>query len=136
MDEEEALRRLAGARVARMATAGPGGLPHVVPFVFVLHRRTLYWAVDRKPKRSRRLRRLENLEANPNVEVLADHYEEDWSRLWWVRASGTGRVLEEGPERDRALALLAERYPQYREAPPDGPVVAVDLVRVTGWTGG
>src|SRR5439155_1742133 len=115
--------------------AGAGGLPHVVPFVFALRGRTLYWAVDRKPKRSRRLKRLDNLAANPNVEVVADHYEEDWSRLWWVRASGTARVLPEGAERDRALDLLAAKYPQDRDAPPDGPVVAVDLVRITWWTG-
>jgi len=134
MDEREAVDRLASARVARLATADAGGMPHVVPFVFVLLDRTIYWAVDEKPKRSPRLKRLENIAANPNVAVVADHYEEDWSKLWWVRASGIARVVGEETERTRALEALAAKYPQDRDAPPDGPVVAVDVVRIGWWT--
>ena len=134
MEEAEALRRLGQARVGRLATVDRQGVPHVVPFTFALDGRTLYWAVDRKPKRSTRLKRLDNIEANPNVALVVDHYEEDWDALWWVRAAGTARILvESAVERDRALALLGEKYGQYRTAPPDGPVVAVDLVRVSGW---
>lgn len=136
MPEEEALRRLAEARVGRLATADAAGTPHVVPFVFVVKGATLYWAVDGKPKRSPRLKRLANIEANPNVEVVVDRYDEDWSRLWWVRASGVARVLPEGDERELALRLLASKYPQYMAEAPTGPVVAVTLTRVTGWRAG
>ena len=123
------------ARVARLATTDPDGCPHLVPIVFALDGDTLYSAVDRKPKRSRILRRIENARAHPDVTVLVDHYEEDWSRLWWIRLRGRARVLDAGDERARALALLAEKYPQYRPLPPDGPVLAVDVTEVREWTG-
>ena len=125
--------RLAAARVARLATTDPDGRPHMVPIVFALGGDTLYSAVDRKPKRSPRLRRIENARARPDVTILVDHYEEDWSRLWWIRLRGRARVLDEGPEREHALALLAEKYPHYRDEPPDGPVLAVDVTEVREW---
>jgi PPOX class probable F420-dependent enzyme len=128
--------RLAAARVARLATTDPDGRPHLVPIVFALAGETLYTAVDRKPKRSRVLRRVENARARPDVTVIVDEYDEDWSRLWWVRLRGRARVLDEGDEHDRALALLAEKYPQYRSEPPDGPVLAVDVVEIRSWSGG
>jgi PPOX class probable F420-dependent enzyme len=136
VNEEEALRRLAGARVARLATADLGGIPHVVPLVFALDGRTLYWAVDAKPKRSRRLKRLANIGQNPNVELVVDQYDEDWAALWWVRAGGTARVVDDERERTRAIELLQEKYEQYRSIPPEGPVVAIQLARITGWWGG
>jgi PPOX class probable F420-dependent enzyme len=126
--------RLAAARVARLATTDPDGRPHLVPIVFTVDGDTLYSAVDRKPKRSTRLRRIENARERPDVTVLVDHYEEDWHSLWWIRLRGRARVLDAGDERDRALALLAEKYPQYRAEPPDGPVLAVDVVEVREWT--
>ena len=134
MTSAEARRRFAGARVARLATADAGGRPHVVPIVFGLAGDTIYSAVDAKPKRTRSLRRLANVEANPRVAVLADHYEDDWGALWWVRADGVGRVVGDGePESRVALARLAERYPQYREQRPAGPVLAIDVERWSGW---
>ena len=133
MDEEEAWERLGMARVGHLATADAGGVPHVVPFVFAVVGRTLYWAVDHKPKRSTRLKRLDNIAANPNVEVVVDHYDEGWDRLWWVRAMGTARIVAESAERDQALTALDRKYEQYRAALPAGPVVAVDIARVSGW---
>jgi PPOX class probable F420-dependent enzyme len=126
--------RLTAARVARLATTDPDGRPHLVPIVFALDGDTLYSAVDRKPKRSRTLRRIENARARPDVTVLVDHYDEDWERLWWIRLRGRARVLDDGGERERALALLAEKYPQYRDAPPDGAVLAVDIDEVRTWS--
>jgi PPOX class probable F420-dependent enzyme len=120
--------------VARLATTDPDGRPHLVPIVFAVHGDTLYTAVDQKPKRSRRLRRIENARARPDVTVLVDGYDEDWSRLWWIRLRGRARVLEGGDEFDRALALLAEKYPQYREQAPTGPVLAVDVGEVRAWS--
>ena len=120
--------------MARLATTDPDGRPHLVPIVFALEGDTLYSAVDSKPKRSRRLRRIENARARPDVTVLVDEYDEDWSRLWWIRLRGRARVLDGGPEHDRALALLAEKYPQYRHEPPGGPVLAVDVDEVRTWS--
>jgi PPOX class probable F420-dependent enzyme len=107
-----------------------------VPITFVLVGDVLYSAVDSKPKRSRRLRRIENARARPQVTVLVDGYEEDWSRLWWLRLRGTARVLDEGEEFDRALSLLGRKYEQYRANPPQGPVLAVDVTERRGWAAG
>jgi len=126
--------RLTAARVARLATTDPDGRPHLVPIVFALDGDTLYSAVDRKPKRSSKLRRIENARARPDVTILVDHYEEDWTRLWWIRLRGRARVLDDGEERDHALALLEEKYPQYLTEPPGGPVLAVDVTEVREWS--
>lgn len=126
--------RVAGARVARLATTGAAGAPHLVPICFALDGERLYSAVDEKPKRTKRLQRLENIRLHPSVSVLVDHYEEDWSRLWWVRLDGTAHPLDDGPEHADALALLMEKYEQYRAQPPTGPVVAVAIERWRGWS--
>jgi PPOX class probable F420-dependent enzyme len=119
--------------VARLATIDPDGRPHLVPIVFALDGDTLYSAVDRKPKRSRMLRRIENARARPDVTILVDHYEDDWDCLWWIRLRGRARVVDEGEEKTRALALLAQKYEQYQREPPDGPVLAVDITEVRDW---
>ncbi len=126
--------RVAAARVARLATVDPSGRPHLVPVTLAVAGNTLYSAVDEKPKSTRSLQRLRNIAANPIVAVLVDHYEDDWDRLWWVRVRGAARVLEEGAERDRALAALAAKYPPYRDAPPTGPVIAITADEWLGWS--
>jgi PPOX class probable F420-dependent enzyme len=132
----EARARLAGARVAHLASAAADGTPHVVPCTFaLLGDATIVSAVDHKPKRTTALRRLANIAANPPVALLADHYEDDWSALWWVRADGDARLLEPGAgEAARGLDLLAARYAQYRERRPPGVVIAVDVTRWSGWS--
>src|SRR5947207_9044609 len=109
--------RINDLRVARLATSDPDGRPHLVPIVFAVDGDTLYSAVDRKPKRSQTLRRIENARARPDVTVLVDHYDDDWSRLWWIRLRGRARVLAERDGRERAPALLGEEYRQYRDEP-------------------
>ena len=135
MNEARARELLSGARVARLGTIAPDGRPRLVPICFALAGDVIYHAVDHKPKATRRLARLADLAADPRATVLADHYEEDWSALWWVRADGRARVLEDvgDPEAARALDLLAERYAQYRARRPAGPVIALDVERITGW---
>ena len=133
VDRETAHRRMLSAPIARLATIDPDGRPHLVPIVFVIHGQTLYTAVDAKPKRSRRLRRIENARGRPDVTVLADHYEDDWSRLWWVRIDGRARVLDAGDEAELALLLLIERYEQYRSEKPGLPVLAIDIRTWRGW---
>lgn len=119
----------ATARVARLATVGPAG-PHLVPIVFALAGGVIHTAVDAKPKRTRALRRLANIDADPRVSVLADHYDEDWSLLWWVRADGIARVVAESAE---GRAALAAKYAQYQAAPPAGPFVEIRVDRWSAW---
>ena len=138
LDAGDARRRFAGARVARLATAGPDGHPHLVPFTFALDRQPgqedrIYIAVDAKPKSTADLRRLRNIRVIPRVAVLADHYEDDWDALWWVRADGQATILGQPAAMAPALTLLAARYPQYREHAPGGPVISIQVTRWTGW---
>jgi PPOX class probable F420-dependent enzyme len=119
--------------VARLATIDPDGRPHLVPIVFAVDGKTLYSAVDRKPKRSTMLQRIENARERPDVTVLVDHYDNDWTKLWWIRLRGRARVLDDGDERERALQLLRCKYPQYETEPPEDAVLAVDIVDVREW---
>ena len=123
--------RVRTARVARLATTDPDGRPHLVPIVFVVDGEKLYSAVDAKPKRSRRLRRVANARERPDVTVLVDHYEDDWGRLWWVSLRGRARVLDRGEEAERALRLLVDKYEHYRRELPGCPVLAQPLHRST-----
>lgn len=125
--------RTVAARVARLATVTPEGRPHVVPCCFILAADTVYSAIDGKPKTTLALRRLSNIEANPAVSLLVDEYDDDWSALWWVRLDGLARVVIDPPERDRALGLLAAKYPQYVRTPPPGDVVAIEVTAWRGW---
>jgi PPOX class probable F420-dependent enzyme len=134
LDAGQARARFAQERVAHLAAADRTGQPHLVPIVFALAESdVLYSAVDRKPKTTNKLTRLANIASNPRVAVLADRYDDDWSRLWWVRADGTARIAS-GTEAEVALERLADKYPQYAHERPPGPVLAVDVTRWTGWS--
>jgi PPOX class probable F420-dependent enzyme len=135
VDATAARQRFAEATVARLATVGADGRPHLAPITFALEDDTIYFAVDAKPKRAVELQRLKNIRANPAVCVLVDHYENDWTRLWWVRVDGTARIVEDRAEAERALDLLARRYVQYARTRPPGPVVAITVDRISGWSG-
>src|SRR6266702_1841713 len=124
MDATAMRRRISEMPVARLATVDAACRPHVVPICFVVDGDTIYFAVDAKPKRTSDLKRLRNIAANPAVSVLVDHYEDDWKRLWWVRADGAARLIADRARAERALDLLARKYPQYRDDRPPGPVVA------------
>ena len=120
--------------MARLATVGAAGQPHLVPVTFAVDGDRIYTAVDAKPKTTANLRRLRNIAANPRVALLADHYAEDWTRLWWVRADGLASLLDQPADMAAPLQLLAARYPQDRASPPPGPVIDVQVTRWTGWT--
>ena len=128
------------ARVARLGTVTAAGEPHLVPVTFAVvaadassaDRDLVVFAIDHKPKSTTALRRLDNIAANPAVAFLVDHYAEDWVQLWWVRADATAEVLH-GPVRQRGIAELQAKYPQYQQLPPDGVVVGAAVSR---WTGG
>jgi PPOX class probable F420-dependent enzyme len=123
----------ATAPVAILATAGSDGAPHVVPVVFAVRADVLYTAVDAKRKTTQRLRRLANIAANPRVSLLVDHYDEDWTRLWWVRADGVAAIHEAGDQMATGYALLRQKYPQYERIALNGPVVTVDITHWASW---
>lgn len=133
---QEARRRFAAERVARLATADPSGTPHLVPFTFVVDGDRVLHAVDAKPKSSTALRRLRNIEQNPTTTALADHYDDDWTQLWWARADGTATVTSDPTELAHAVDLLAAKYHQYHADPPAGPLVVLTVSRWTGWSAG
>ena len=121
LNEEEAQRRLAGARVARLATAGGDGQPHLVPVTFAIDGDLIYTAVDHKPKKSANLRRLRNVRENPRVALLADHYAEDWNELWWVRVDGWASVVEDERGLQDPLDVLADTVRAVPAGPPGRP---------------
>ncbi len=134
MDARWARDRFTVSRVARLATAGADGRPHLVPIVYALLGDAICTVVDGKPKTGTRLRRIDNIGANPAVSVLVDEYHDDWDRLWWARADGSARIVATGdPTAAAPLAALVERYPRYRSMALPGPLIVVDVYRFTGW---
>jgi PPOX class probable F420-dependent enzyme len=125
--------RFARARVARLATVAPDGSPHLVPVVFTLFDDVIYTAVDAKPKTTKRLRRLKNIEHNARVSVLVDQYDDDWSRLWWVRADGTATVHHDGAAMATGHESLRAKYPQYQTVALTGPVITIAVEHWTSW---
>jgi PPOX class probable F420-dependent enzyme len=130
---ETARTRFADARVARLATAGTDGVPHLVPVTFAVAGDSVFFAVDHKPKSTTDLRRLRNIAANPAVSFLVDVYDEDWTALWWARADGVARVLDDPADRQVPVEALRRKYTQYREHPPAGVVVATTVTAWHGW---
>jgi PPOX class probable F420-dependent enzyme len=133
LDPDEARRRLLDAEVARLATITPTGAAHLVPICFVLRADTIYSAVDSKPKASHALQRFDNVAATGTAAVLADHYDADWRQLWWARADGAGRAVDDAIERADAVAALRAKYSQYADHPLDAGVLAIDVRTWTGW---
>ena len=133
MAELDAAAMFAESPVAMLGTSGPDGAPHIVPVVFAVHDDMVYTAVDAKRKSTQRLRRLANIEANPQVSMLVDHYEDDWAALWWVRADGVAAIHYSGDAMATGYSLLRRKYLQYQRIALDGPVVTVDVQRWSSW---
>lgn len=134
IDPQEVTRLLQRARSATLGTVDGQGRPHLVPIVFAYADGRLYTAVDHKPKTTHRLKRLRNVEANPDVAVLVDHYDDDWTRLWWIRIDGTARVIDSGPAFQEAIALLTGKYRHYADRPPPGPAIEVRVATIRAWS--
>jgi PPOX class probable F420-dependent enzyme len=135
MPDFDAEARFAQSPVARLATVGVDGRPHLVPVVFAVHEQVIYTAVDAKPKTTQRLRRLTNIERNPQVSLIVDHYDQDWTQLWWVRADGEAAIHREGETMQAGRELLRTKYAQYQSVSLNGPVIAVDVRRWSSWHG-
>ena len=127
----DARKRFAEAQVASLATVSPDAAPHLVPIVFAVADDVVYTAVDAKRKSTHRLRRLRNIEQNPRVCLLVEHYDADWDQLWWVRADGTAEIHDRGEEMAAGYDLLRGKYVQYERISLTGPVVRID---VDGWS--
>ena len=121
--------RLGLARIGRLATVTAAGRPHIVPVCFALAGGRIVTAVDAKPKLTSELARLENVRATGRASLLVDHYEEDWSELWWVRVDGVAEVVDS----ESAIDALVAKYDQYRETRPAGPVIAIEPERWRSW---
>jgi PPOX class probable F420-dependent enzyme len=128
--------RVGRARVARLATVRSDGTPHLVVVTFALHGDTVVSAVDDKPKRSQHLQRVRNIEERPAACLLVDHYDDDWSALWWVRLDGEAQVVRDEPRRTEVLAPLAAKYAPYREVLPTGPVIVLTVRSTASWSAG
>jgi PPOX class probable F420-dependent enzyme len=129
----DAAESFAAAPVAMLATVDAECVPHVVPVVFAVTGGVVYTAVDAKRKTTRRLRRLANIAANPRVSMLVDHYDDDWSQLWWVRADGLAEVHDSGDQMAIGYAELRRKYHQYERIALDGPVVTVHVDHWSSW---
>lgn len=132
MTEEQSRSCFAQARVLRLGTADRRGVPHLVPATFAMHGDSIAIAVDHKPKRHMNLKRLANIEENPAVTLLVDHFDEDWNELWWARADGVAEVLDNRLAQELVDALV-NKYAQYRERRPAGPVIRIGVKRWSGW---
>ena len=140
---ESQARFLADARVARLATADDGGRPHAIPVCFAFADlgyggEAIYIVLDQKPKTSEltRLRRVRNILANPQAALIVDHYEEDWQSLRYILVTcRAGLLTGDEDEAARAVTLLREKYPQYRQMELDGnPVIKLVPQRFTAWS--
>jgi PPOX class probable F420-dependent enzyme len=123
-------------RVARFATADPGGQPHIVPICYAVSGDSVYFTIDEKPKRltGKPLKRIRNLQQNPHVALVVDRYDEDWTRLGWVMVQGEAALLDNGEEHSKAQRLLKARYPQLDEMQiSELPVIAIRIKRVVSW---
>jgi PPOX class probable F420-dependent enzyme len=135
IEPAEARDRFVRSPVLRLATVGADGRPHLVPCTFAVDATgRIVIGIDNKPKASVNLRRLRNISENPHVSLLVDHYADDWTQLWWVRADGTAAIAAAGAERAGDWDLLRARYPQYEGKVLDGPVIVVTAERWSGWT--
>lgn len=133
MQRSDALARLDRSRVGHLATVRPSGHPHIVPITYALCGETIVTMIDHKPKTTDHLQRLANIEADPAVCVIADEYSDDWPRLWWVRADGNATTHHSDASRAEAIEALAAKYRQYRDRPPHGPLIAIDITKLTWW---
>lgn len=134
MKIDDEIGRFSSARRAILSSVNPDGTPHLVPIVFARVDDRLVTAIDWKPKTTRELKRLANIRADPAVSLIVDNYEDDWSGLWWVRATGSAHVVEaDTDEGTAAIDALVEKYEQYKTTRPGGPVIVVGKLTWRSW---
>ena len=133
MNQADAMERVSLAPVGRFATTYPHGAPHIIPVTFAIVEDAVVHMIDHKPKTTRHLQRIANIEASPAVSLLVDDYSDDWNQLWWVRIDGLAHVATSGSDWRDARSALIKKYAQYRERPPTGQAVYLEITKVTSW---
>jgi len=136
---EEAAAFADAHRVAHLATADVHAAPHVVPLCYARDGDRFYFVIDDKRGDRRRLKRLRNIAANPQVALVIDDYDDDWTRLAYLLIHGEGALVAETEEYSAVIALLRERYQQYREMSlsfASHPMVRITARRAHLWRAG
>lgn len=133
MDDAGAYARLSASPIGHLVTVRPEGAPHIVPVTFAIVGSRVVTAIDHKPKSTVRLQRLANIETNPSVSFMVDHYSDDWEQLWWVRVDGDAEIMNAGSVFDSAIGALRAKYHQYRQVTLDGPVISITTDRIRYW---
>lgn len=134
MKIDDEIGRFSEARRAILSSVNADGTPHLVPIVFARVDDTLVTAIDWKPKSTQKLKRLENIRADPAVSLIVDNYSENWKDLWWIRAGGSAEVIDADTDRGRtAIAALVKKYEHYTPTPPDGPVIVISKLSWRSW---
>ncbi|AMY53211.1 TIGR03668 family PPOX class F420-dependent oxidoreductase [Rhodococcoides fascians] len=137
MKIDNEIQRFTDAPRAQLSTINPNGTPHLVPIVFAVAPTgdRIYTAIDRKPKTTQKLQRLDNIHADPAVSLIVDHYSDDWSQLWWIRADGNARIVDAGSaEGTVGTDTLVAKYSQYKNNRPEGPVIVIDKLSWRSWS--
>ena len=133
-----ASRLIRSARLAHLATADQTGQPHVIPICFVFDGKYFYSPIDEKPKRAAplKLKRLRNIKENPQVSLVIDHYDENWSKLGYLLVFGKARILSSGKKHQDAIRLLRRKYWQYRRmALERRPMISITPTKIVVWGG-
>lgn len=127
------------ARVARLATIDSEFKPHLVPVVFVFDGNHFFIPVDEKRKTTKpeKLKRIRNIQDNPNVTLLIDEYSEDWTKLAFVMIQGKASVAtkEEGNIQVReAYKKLMTKYLQYQKVSVGEMCIIISPKKVASWS--
>lgn len=130
----EGLASLLRARRGYLGTLGTDGGPHILPVCFTWAGDVIWTAIDGKPKARAEQQRVKDIQANPRISFTVDRWDEDWSRLAWLQARGTARILPEGPEASKAIEALISKYAQYLDTPISGPVIRLEVEKWVGWS--
>jgi PPOX class probable F420-dependent enzyme len=123
---------LESARVARLGLLDQDRGPRVLPVTFAVASGAIWSAVDRKPKSTAEPARLRFLRNDPRVALTVDHYSDDWAQLAWVQVLAIVELLD-AADAEPGLEALAAKYPPYRDAPPPGPVLRLEVGRCLHW---
>jgi PPOX class probable F420-dependent enzyme len=142
-DRSEIVETLNNSKIARLATVDPeNNQPYLVPVVFVFNGYNIFIPIDDKPKKtgnSNQLKRVKNIQKNPNISFLIDTYDdEDWNNLSYLMIQGKARIvvnrLKDIDTIKTAHSLLSEKYLQYKNLVGMGnSCIVIDIQKVIKW---
>jgi PPOX class probable F420-dependent enzyme len=126
------------ARVARLATVDSESKPHLVPVVFVFDGNCFFIPIDKKRKevKPEKLKRIKNIQNNPNVVLLIDEYSDDWTRLAFVMVQGKASIASKTQgnlQMQEAYKKLITKYPQYQRIGLGEMCIILKPEKVASW---